>query len=461
MKIQPGIAALGAVIVSTSVHAQLGSLGDLAEAVEPVSSALAPVVRDAAGDSFSNSGYFESFNGYWAQPTRNKNGYALLYDAEQRSVDADADYVSVSFFPAGPLQIDALRKLKFHLFPEQAQSCPANSVRAEILINSNQVSGPRVRATLKPGASCSAGIWNIVDMLNDTQADWSSSGGLAFASQQQAHQWAQVEGGDDYEIWGIRIQFLGQNAGGGFGPKAWVDSIKVNDATLGDPSTDLGFYSNFGEDDAGVLLGLSGTEAALPGLGLGWYASRNVRWGIPTRFSPGSGEAMHFSEHSRTEDSDFMSVSFFVQEDLQLSDLSALSAQYMPLNGSCDETGTPRFWLVLESASGDHSADVFVEWQGDCTQGRWLKMKFFTQYAAWRAENMPMLSAERTRDAMHDNAVEALGEDYRIQVIRFVHENGTADAWIDSIQINGVILGERILDMSPASQEPDLTTLGF
>ncbi|ORE89139.1 hypothetical protein ATO7_04650 [Oceanococcus atlanticus] len=440
-------------VASWNAQAQLGELGDL---LEPVSDALQPVTAAVlnSAEGILPTGYFESYNAYWGQPpvANALSLSALHYDATQRAVDASNDYVSISYFPQSDLQISKLEKMGFDLLPMTAGACVSGSVRAEILINSNASDQPRVRTTLKAGVGCAAGRWNAVDLVNKSWVDWSSTDGQVFAKRGDAHRWAKQEFGSDYKIWGIRIQFLGYN---GFGPDAWIDNVHVNASVLREAVEDFGFYANFGEDDVSNLLSAG---AASGGTGIGWFQStKNVRWNLPDRFSPVGGEALQYAPRSRTGDhtADAMSVSYYVQDALQVADLDNLSAYYYPRNGNCAGLGTPYFWVIMSNSAGTQTRDAFVKWTGQCSQGVWRELNYLGRKAEWAPGHIMFDRAvNATREDLHAAALEDLGPDYQITTIRFVQESPQAEVWVDGIRINHLSLNERLQDWSPTSQVP-------
>ena len=452
--------------------AQLSPLGD------PVKTVATVVTGPVEG--IAPTGYFESYNGRWAVPDQFNTlpSLALRYSAEDRSVNPADDYVSISYFPQGAMQINDLSRLSFDMFLPEGSACSARSMRAEILLNDNAPDSPRVRATLKTSSSdCRPGRWNNVNLLSTVHAEWSAlsaPGRGSVTSKGSAHTWARRTdvGGKDYSIWAIRIQFLGSDElnGAGFGPEAWIDNVYVNGSFMAEPAEDLGFYANFSQDDVAALSDGLGTVApappAAPGVVAGRFMSRNVRWGIAPVAPVQHLEALHFAPESRTEeDADFMSVSFFPQADVQLDDLTALNVDYLPENSDCDSGEAPRFWVVAQSADGAASRDVFVDWTFKCKQNQWRTLEFLTRNSArtdWSDYGMAVPLADRDQAGYHSALVGALGDDYRIEVIRLVHENsaGNTRAWLDNVTVNAQQMRERVQDFSPASQVPETASLG-
>ena len=431
-------------------------LGDIQDTLQPIAEAITPATQATAGalEGITPTGHFESFNAYWGTPPTvdGIRGMALHYDTGNRSVDSDKNYVSISYFPESRLKINQLSALSFELKPMALDACPAGSVRAEILINDNAPDGTRILATLKPGLGCKAGVWNKVNLRDAPWADWSSNSGQSFANKGDAHRWVKDQLGSDYKIWAIRIQFLGDK---GFASNAWIDNVSINASSLSEPAQDFGFYLHFGEDDLAAL-GTSSTPVS--GVGTGWFqATKNVRWSLPDQFSPVGGEALQYAPRSRTGDytADAMSISYYVQDHLQINQLSNLSTYYYPRNGKCSEIGSPYFWLVMKSSDGTDTRDAFVRWTGDCGKANWRQLHFTGQKSSWSPGHIAFnQTVAPTRKDFHQAAVEELGADYRIETIRLVQENSSAETWVDGMRINSMTLNERAQDWSPASQVP-------
>ncbi len=454
MKQSFGSLAAGALLcVSGAVSAQLG---DIQSTLQPVTDALTPTAEATATvlEGLAPTGHYESYNAYWGVPPSvdGVRGMALHYDASKRSVDSDNNYVSISYFPESRLKINELGTFSFELKPMALDACPAGSVRAEILINDNSPGGTRILATLKPGLGCKTGVWNKINLRDAPWADWTSNSGDSFANKGEAHRWVRQNVGSDYKIWAIRIQFLGDK---GFASNAWIDNVSINASYLSEPAQDFGFFLNFGEDD---LTALSTMDTPINGVGAGWFqATKNVRWSLPDQFSPVGGEALQYAPRSRTGDytADAMSISYYVQDQLQINDLDNLSTYYYPRNGKCDEIGSPYYWLVMSNNSGTLTRDVFVRWTSNCGKASWRLLNFLGNKVSWTPGHIAFDQAVApTRKAFHQAAVDELGADYRVETIRLVQENSAAEAWIDGMRINSLTLNERAQDWSPSSQVP-------
>jgi len=436
-------------LITGAANAQLEVLTEtLAPAADGLSDITAPLEGQIP------TGYFESYNGRWVQSP--DGGVASLpvlrLSSGDRTHNVADDYVSVSYFPVRNVQLADLKKLTARIYLPAGSAMPSGSVLMEVLLNSNDPSGPRVRSVLTTGVP--NGRWVTVNFGSANKAAWSSNRGDVFDNIGKAHKWAVDDSGASYKVWGIRFQFLGYK---GFGPEAWVQNITVNGSQLLIPAQDVGFYSYF--DPQEELASLAMPELPqLPATGWGWFQSRNVIWGMPAGHEAELNEALHYSPETRTEEVDFMSISFYPQDAMQIPDLQKLSARILPVGNGCSLNGTPRVQLELKNAAGDQERNVMLDMVSGCPADRWSTVNFLStntskiSWSNWGDGELAALQSYSQRNSYHKAAVATLGADYVISTVRLVHENATADMWFDGFTINSNTLDNRWLDWVPTSQ---------
>lgn len=211
---------------------------------------------------------------------------------------------------------------------------------------------------------------------------------------------------------------------------------------------------------AGLALAVSSAALAAPTTippVLGHYEAQNARW-APAPGFVGRGEALHFSPTSHTADQNYMGITLFPVQPLQMGDLQELQVDlFVPFGQTC-LTHPKEAVVTIVMLDGNTPKYVFGELKspaGSCKVNTWSKLDFIGANAAnWYAGGIG--GPTGTLAQAHTAAKASLGDNYTIDRIRIQYVPiANTEAWFDSASINSLPMSERINDMSANALLPD------
>ncbi len=399
-------------------------------------------------------GHYESNNVRWGvAPLQGQliNKEAMHYSPYS---DSNGDgYMSTSFFPQNDLQIADLYQMSFNVYFPYGSHCADRSVYMWLVLESPEGAQESVRVYPKIDAMtapCHKNRWIKLDFVNDAAAQWelsSTLGGDKNLTRTQAHDAIVENFAADYRIYIVRMN------GVNVGPDMWVHNEVINGQTFY-RATD--FNSETGPENAllpdSALVPpfsevVSDPESVLPGFvnlpTLGRYQTRNVRW---TQNVPDSGsfvikQGLHFAPYTHPENEGFMSVTFFPDTSMQLTDLEQMAFNFRLAPGSAATSSSPRIQIEFANEAGERTqqyAYIYRDFLANMNANRWYGLDYgVASLTRWAAGGIGG-SNSGTQQSSHDAAVAAFGQDYSIYAIRIQADDAAiAEAWFHLIQING------------------------